>query len=311
MSQKSSIEWLDGGATWPVIRGCSKCSEGCDNCWAIRDAHLHAGSPHPKARAHFEGLTVIQNGRPNWSGTVRLDESVLDWPLRWKQPRKVFVASSADLFHERVTLAMRKRVFNVMREAPQHTYLILTKRAEEMFCFFRWWIMQNVEQLPANWWPGVSVENQQRAEERVFWLRKIPSSLRWISYEPALGPIFWEGILRDWCPECCRLHKPGWHDCPTPECDGRPRGINWVVIGGESGPGSRPFDLAWARNTITQCKAAGVPVFMKQMGRYPEETVIAPRDGHQWQRRVVLADRKGSDPSEWPEWARVREYPRV
>jgi protein gp37 len=98
MSDNTKIEWCD--ASWPVIRGCTKCSPGCDNCWAIADAHLHAGAPNAKARAHFAGLTQIQNGRPNWTGEVRLDESILELPLHWKKPRKVFVASSGDLFHE-------------------------------------------------------------------------------------------------------------------------------------------------------------------------------------------------------------------
>jgi protein gp37 len=92
MSDGTHIEWTD--ASWPVVRGCTKCSEGCEFCWAIRDAHLHAGNKNPKVQAHFAGLTQIVNGRPNWTGEVRLDESILDWPLRWKQPRRIFVASS-------------------------------------------------------------------------------------------------------------------------------------------------------------------------------------------------------------------------
>ena len=321
MSDNTKIEWCD--ASWPVIRGCTKCSPGCDNCWAIRDAHLHAVSPNRKAASHFAGLTQIQNGRPNWTGEVRLDESILELPLKWRNPRKIFVASSGDLFHDQVTLGMRKRVFAVMRDAPQHEYLILTKRAEEMYEFFRWWIMYHVDALPFNWWPGVSAENDDCARGRVRWLRKIPGGgPHWVSYEPALGPVEWRTLLSRYCSHCGGMHlgQPYENPCSWCEENGQGRiatvGIDWIVIGGESGPRSRPFDLAWARDTIQQCKAAGVPVFMKQMGATPivswyREKVtgkLISAGGATWP--INVKSRKGSDPSEWPEWARVREWPR-
>lgn len=277
MSDKTTIEWCD--ASWPVVRGCSKVSAGCDNCWAIRDAHLHAGSKNAKSRAHFEGLTVIQNGRPNWNGTVRLDESILDWPLRWKKPRRVFVASSGDLFHGKLSLGSRRRIFDVMREAPQHTYMILTKRAEEMFSFFRWWIQQHVDSMPSNWRPGVSVETQPTADERIPWLLKIPG-FHWVSYEPALGPVDWRPYL------------------PA---------LDLIVAGGESGPGARPCDLGWLRHTKVQCAAAGVPLFVKQLGAQPFFRSFAIQHAGR-PIPLNLKDRKGGDMAEWPENLRVREY---
>ena len=302
MSDGTKIEWSD--ASWPVVRGCTKISEGCDNCWAIADAHLHGGrapsedeldaaSPEAwgrlngrrKAAAHFKGLTVIQNGRPNWSGEVRADESILDWPLRWKEPRKIFVASSGDLFHERLSCKHRRWVFYVMQEAPQHTYQLLTKRADQMHGFAEWWRRSKLDPPPSNWWFGASVENQQRADERRAYMRGIADMgcMTWVSYEPALGPVDWAG----------------WDF------------LKWIVIGGESGTRARAFDLAWARNTIEQCEAAGVPCFVKQLGARPFTQGPGEylSNGERW--RLPLKDRKGGDMAEWPEWARVREFPSV
>jgi protein gp37 len=298
MSDKSKIEWLDGGSTWPVIRGCTKCSPGCDNCWAIADAHLHAGSPNAKARAHFAGLIQIQNGRPNWTGEVRLDESILELPLHWKKPRKVFVASSGDLFHESLSDESQAAVLDVMERAPHHTYMILTKRAERMhdqmarlFAARDFWKCPP-DSLPKNWWVGVSVEDDERARLRLPWLLKIQAAVRWVSYEPALGPVNW---------------------LPWLHYELRQR-IQWVVIGGESGRGARPFDLAWARDTIAQCRAANVPVFMKQFGARPYDGLEFgtghPLKGGDRKRWIQLKSRKGSDPSEWEPGLCVREWPR-
>lgn len=284
MSDGTKIEWSD--ASWPVVRGCTKISEGCDNCWAIADAHLHAGNKNPKMQAHFQGLTQIVNGRPNWSGAMRVDESILDWPLRWKEPRKIFVASSGDLFHERLSCKHRRWVFSVMQEAPQHTYQLLTKRADQMHGFAEWWRRSKLDPPPLNWWFGVSIENQQRADERREHMRAIAAMgcMTWVSYEPALGPVDWSG----------------WDF------------LKWIVIGGESGPRAREFDLAWARHTIEQCRVAGVACFVKQLGRCPQEEKIfrpysgVPVSGCDY---LILKDRKGGDMAEWPEWARVREFP--
>ena len=306
MSAGTHIEWTD--ASWPVIRGCTKVSPGCDNCWAIRDAHLHGGGSsripsedevdaaepeawgrlngRRKAAAHFAGLTKITNGRPNWTGAVRVDQSILSWPFKWSEPRRIFVASSGDLFHESLTDGDLAKVFGAMIVAPQHTYQLLTKRAERIQEYFR--SCRFVP--PANWWLGVSVENQATADERIPWLLKTPAAVRWVSYEPALGPVDFQGHGRAWL--------QSWTDNKDWSA------LDWIVVGGESGPCARPFDLAWARNTIAQCRAAGVPCFVKQIGTRPFEQTEAAE--FQWKPK----DRKGGDMSEWPEDLRVREYPR-
>ena len=315
MSDQTSIEWTD--ASWPIIRGCTKISQGCDNCWAIADAHLRAGSSNAKARAHFEGLTQIQNGRPNWTGTVRLDESILDWPLRWKKPRKIFVASSGDLFHESLPFEDLVRVWRVVLDAAQagHTMQILTKRAErmrEVVLILMNRIFGAHWRMPDRIWLGVSVEDEPTARLRVPSLLAATAAVRWVSYEPALGPVDWARWLPSPCYTQGRATARGID------------GLDLIVIGGESGRRARPFDLACARNTITQCRAAGVACFVKQFGARPFEIVECPMcEGHAvvgnspcicgcGEARVELGlhDRKGADMSEWPEWARVRELPR-
>lgn len=287
MSQKSSIGWTN--ATWPVIRGCSKVSDGCKFCWAIRDAHLHAGNKNPKMQAHFGGLTVVQNGAPNWTGVVRLDESILDWPLRWKKPRMIFTASSGDLFHENLPDEAIDRVFAVMALCPQHTFQILTKRPERL----RKWltghpktrtedalerILGKSVRLTSRWplpnvWLGVSVEDQATADERIPLLLKTPAAIRFVSYEPALGPV----DFRRWIggpDEDGHCVKCGYewpdpkesleHECPP----GFGPSLDWIIAGGESGPGARPADPVWFRAVRDQCQAAGVPFFFKQWGEF-------------------------------------------
>ncbi len=238
-------------------------------------------------RAHFEGLTQIVNGRPNWTGEVRLDESILDWPLRWKKPRRIFVASSGDIFHESLGVEKIKLLFQIMREAPHHTYQILTKRAERLAEFSDWWAMQHCDPMPANWWMGVSVENRKTIP-RLAYLRQASVTVRWASLEPLLedlGDI--GGALR--------------HDCPIPDCDGIPKGgLDWAVIGGESGRGARPCNTEWVRSIAEQCKAANVSYFVKQLGSHVIQGGV----------RRFKKDRKGGDMDEWEHDLRVREFPR-
>jgi protein gp37 len=272
VSANTEIGWTDH--TWPVIRGCSKVSDGCKFCWAIRDAHLHAGNKNPKMQEHFGGLTVIENGRPNWTGVVRLDESILNWPLHWKKPARIFAASSGDLFHENLLNASILLVFEVMKRARWHTYQVLTKRPERL-----------AEAMPMirsllqydfpNVWLGVSVEDQAN-KYRIDLLRQTPAAVRFLSIEPLLEDI-------------------GKLDLT---------GIHWVIVGGESGPGARPFWIDWADDIIQQCKAARVPVFVKQVGLFPNGSGF-PHD-FDYRKR----DRKGANMDEWPERIRVREFPR-
>lgn len=303
MAQNSKIEWTD--ATWNPILGCDKISPGCKNCYAIRTAHRLQSNPNPKVAKAFEGLTVIQGGQPNWTGRVNFVEERLNEPLRWGKPKRIFVNSQSDLFHDGVSEDTLQKIFKVMCQAKQHVFQVLTKRPARMLAFLSRWdsMTRDFGPLWPNTWPqrhiwlGVSCENQQTADERIPLLLQTPVAVRWVSAEPLLGPIkfrFWhcacgwngkEGDLSPVCPgsncpkcglsegllwtswltgiEANRMNwKPGSADL------GR---VDWVVVGGESGPYARPMDPDWARSIRDQCLTAGdfgVPFFFKQWGEY-------------------------------------------
>ena len=264
----TKIQWTE--KTWNPIRGCSIVSPGCVNCYAMKMAHRFSGPGMP-----YEGLTVLKSHGPTWTGKVVCDEKKLDDPLHWKKPCRIFVNSMSDLFHEGVPMSFLNRVFRTMLSCPQHTFQILTKRPLRMLAY-----MSQRAVIPSNAWLGVSVEDQKTADERIPLLRQTPAAVRWVSYEPMLAPV----VFTDYLPVKC---------CPPPYLD-------WIVCGGESGPGARPLRLQWVRDVIGQCKANHTPVFVKQLGgRWRAEPV-----------RVKVKDRKGGDMAEWPEDLRVREYPR-
>lgn len=331
-----SIAWTD--ATWNPTRGCSRVSEGCGSargggCYAERQAARFAGPGGPYAR-----LVRVGKQGPRWTGDVRLVPEMLDAPLRWRKPRRVFVDSMSDLFHEKLSNEDIAAIFGVMACSPRHTYQILTKRAERMRAWFNWaaggrhvWTAAQAVVKPRGWqgaapgwplphvWLGVSVEDQQRADERIPHLLDTPAAVRFVSYEPALGPVDftpWLGPRTGF-----RSDGPGVDDLD--DVDTRP-GIDWLIVGGESGPGARPFDLAWARAAIAQCRAAGAACFVKQLGARPlfldedqpdESPKCRCREAFcphlvptKWT-RLHLRDRNGSDPDEWPEDLRVREWP--
>jgi protein gp37 len=301
----TSIEWTD--ATWNPVRGCTRVSAGCENCYAEKVAARFSGPGLP-----YEGLARIGKNGARWTGEVRMVPEHLADPLRWKKPRRIFVNSMSDLFHDGLTNQDIAAVFGVMAAAPQHTFQVLTKRAQRMRDWFGWigglvgpdrtvapcdavagcMIHANrrglikemlaANQQPTPPWPlpnvnlGVSVENQATADERIPLLLETPAAVRWVSYEPALAALDIRAYLG-----CRRCDGTGSVEVPgggkaCPQCfawaQGSPsRGpyLDWLVIGGESGPGARPFNLAWARSVIEQCKAAGVSVFMKQYGSRP------------------------------------------
>lgn len=328
MGDKTGIAWTD--ATWNPIRGCSRVSEGCRNCYAERMAVRSAASA-------YAGLIKGTPLGPRWTGKVAFVESMLDQPLRWKAPRRIFVNSMSDLFHEAVPDEWIDRIFAVMALAPRHTFQVLTKRPARMLRYFEdpGFFSMNIEIAveaalggTTPWhWPGplpnvhlgVSVEDQATTDERVPLLLETPAAVRWVSYEPALGPVdFRPRPKSDLCLHCGE--GPGIH-VGHPY---RTRGLDWVVVGGESGPGARPFDLAWARQTIAQGKAASVPVFCKQLGAVVAGTwgddatqphSLATTGTVLTSERIqtvrwFLKDRKGADPAEWPEDLRVQEFPR-
>ncbi len=336
MSTKTSIEWTD--CTWNPVRGCSLVSAGCTNCYAMKQAHRFSGKGKP-----YEGLTELGPHGPRWNGKIMLVPDALEEPLRWKTPRwplptRVFVNSMSDLFHEDVPELFLDQVFAVMAIARQHTYQILTKRPERMRDYFAGLaekpsrrLYESVrgmfrykgstgqlgpeDSIPtgisvpfSNVWLGVSVEDQATADERIPLLLKTPAALRFVSYEPALGPVdFWGARYR--LPDGGLGSAFAWG-----------KGINWMIIGGESGPKARPFDLAWARSAIAECKAAECAVFVKQLGAHPyvekdltgfAKFVEASDRGIDLPGYLAcLKDRKGGDIQEWPIDLRVRDYPR-
>lgn len=301
----TTIEWTRGddgtpGETWNPLRGCRRVSPGCENCYAERTAIRHAGAGRP-----YEGLVRSTRSGPRWTGEVRTVPHKLAEPLSWRKPRRIFVNSMSDLFHEDVPNEYIAAVFGVMAACPQHTFQILTKRADRMREWFRWisrlpvsrgdvevrqciramdaWLLRgsHMEYPPwplQNVWLGVSVEDQQRAQERIPLLLECPAAVRWISAEPLLGPVRMDGWLRG-----KPSHGP-W--------------LDWVVVGGESGPGARVCEMDWIEDLVDGCGDAGVPIFVKQLG-------ATVRSGSTV---IPLRHLKGADPKEWPKWLRVREY---
>lgn len=354
MSDRSSIEWCD--ASWNPLRArnlrtskvgwhCQKVSPGCTNCYAERlNRRLGTGRD-------YKPLGDI--------GELFLDEKTLIAPLGWRKPRRVFVCSMTDLFGEWVPDQWIDQIFAVMALAPQHSFQVLTKRADRM----REYVSEpgrlsevveaaaalsfdevsvagrsgeplqgttlNVSDDPedpeirvasprwplSNCWLGVSAEDQERLDERVPELLATPAAVRFVSAEPLIGPLRFDRI-------------------PIPKGElglklgtqlllrRQDYGLDWLIIGGESGPGARPMDIAWARDIVRQCREAQVPVFCKQLGARPvmaeAEWRAAPRlitpkgrDLGEHLVQLALEDRKGGAMEEWPEDLRVREFPEV
>ena len=213
MAGSSSIEWTN--ATWNPVTGCDKVSQGCKHCYAERMAK----------RLHAMGNPRYANGFQ-----LTMHDDLVTLPLRWREPKRIFVNSMSDLFHEDVPLDFIQRCFATMRAAPRHVFQILTKRAQRLEE-----LAPSLDWAP-NVWMGVSVERQDVAW-RVDHLRRVPAAVRFLSCEPLIGPL-------------------------EPDL----AGIHWVIAGGESGPGARPMDQEWARALRRQCEFAEVAFFLKQLG---------------------------------------------
>lgn len=285
--REGGIAWTD--ETWNVLRGCSRMSEGCRNCYAEGMAARFSGPDMP-----FEGL--IRDGK--WNGTVKLVEDRLTAPLRWKRPRRVFVTSVSDPFHDSVTDEMLDRIFAVMALAPQHTFQVLTKRPERMREYMEAVYSQDrticrkamdlrgsvsgailasksLEDGFPNIWFGVSVENQAAAEDRIPHLLTTPAAVRFLSCEPLLGPVDLTKI--DVGEDTTINAVDGYGRDPYHGEPVKTHRIDWVIVGGESGPKARPMHPDWARGLRDQCAAAGVPFLFKQFGEYrPTE------EGEKW-----------------------------
>lgn len=282
----SSIEWTD--ATWNPVRGCTKISPGCKHCYAETFAERWRGiAGHPYERGFDPRFVPDQLGAP----------------LRWRNPRRVFVNSMSDLFHDAFTNEQIAAVFGVMAACPRHTFQVLTKRAERMRRWFEWLShahathvepaqavycvdhaqratprMPSVNGFALRWplpnvWLGVSAEDQRRADERIPHLLACPAAVRFVSVEPCLGPVDVSIYLARGVIEA----KPG-----DPDYDA----LNWVICGAESGNGARPMHEDWVRSLRDQCAAAGVKFFFKQK-----------IDGR---RKVSLPLLDGVQHAEWP-----------
>lgn len=296
----------------------------------------------------YEGLVRLDKegrSKAQWNGQVRFIAEHLMDPVRWTKPRMVFVNSMSDLFHENLPFEHIAAIFGVMASAPRHTFQVLTKRPERARSFFEWaancdsglsgthgllhcisaalaaevalgedeilhtthcadpcgpWPLPNV-------WLGVSVEDQESADARIPALLQCPAAVRWVSYEPAIGPVDFDAIQ---CPD----EGPGLrfsalqraHDDRFGSSDVT---LDWIVVGGESGPGARPFDVVWARSVIEQCAQAGVACFVKQLGALPvragASVLVKSEDGSYGE----ITDRKGGKMAEWPTDLRVRQWP--
>ena len=289
MSTNSTIEWTE--KTWNPTTGCDRISAGCDNCYALTMARRLKGM----------GSAKYQNdGDPRTSGPgfgVTVHPDALSEPLRWRKQATVFVNSMSDLFHAKVPREFVARVFAVMAATPQHTYQILTKRPERMARMLTDLCTCGAGHTPgvhfrsdmewaatshsptyvpgldhgifhrSSWplpsvWLGTSIESDGYSR-RADALRNTPAAIRFISAEPLLGPL--------------------------PSLD--LTGIDWLILGGESGPGARPMDLGWVRELLAQCRETGTAPFVKQLGT------------------VWAGGGKGGDWAVWPEDLRVREYP--
>lgn len=250
MADGSKIEWTE--ATWNPVVGCTKVSAGCKNCYAERLARrLAAMAEGAIAKGRNAGRTAnylaVINGAGRWNNEVFLDDTALDAPISWREPRTIFVNSMSDLFHPDVPLDFIQRVFETMNCCPQHTFQVLTKRPERAFEFRSW-----VDWSP-NIWMGTSIEDQQ-VTHRVKPLQRIPAEIRFLSVEPLIGPIPRLPLSR----------------------------IDWVIVGGESGPGARPMKPEWVRHIRDRCIDREVPFFFKQWGGVNKKISGRTLDGITW-----------------------------
>lgn len=279
MAEQTNIEWTDH--TFNPVRGCTKVSPGCTNCYAEKMSHRN-----PDALGEWG---------PNGRRIVAAD-AYWQQPYRWNRlaqkagiRRRVFCASLADVFEDRSEWqAARRRLGYTITETPWLDWLLLTKRPEnwQMVADQTWGIRPH-NPWPPNLWLGVSVENQEYAQ-RLHHLADIPARIKFVSAEPLLGPLVLsgrvDGLTMNWL---------------SPN---HPRGVHWVIVGGESGPRARPCNLEWIHSLRDQCRAARVPVFIKQLGSNPRNNMACTGS-------FYLDDAKGGDMEEWPADLRVRQFP--
>lgn len=248
--------------------GCDKVSPGCENCYAIRMAYRLAHIPGTKS-VYGPVVKKTAGGKLNWTGVIMENTKQWEKPLKTKKPTRFFVNSMSDLFHENISFEQIDTVYAIMRDCPQHTFQILTKRPQRMLEWYKWkadgntykcdaWPLQNV-------WIGISAEDQKRYDERLEYLLQCPASVRFLSCEPLLGNINLSLIgtaPKDW----------GYGYRPIGSL------LHWIIIGGESGHGARPMHPDWVRKLISQAKEDEIPVYFKQWGAFQEGSSLYRND---------------------------------
>jgi len=276
----TKIEWAD--KVWNPIAGCTKCSPGCLNCYAERMAH------------RLKHICLATNNNPqylgktdddgHWTGEVECCDWILDQPLHWRKPKRIFVCSMSDLFHKKVPFGFINKVINRIYDCPQHTFLILTKRANRMLEYYNQVLKGYLQRENIQF--NLSISTQAEADKNIPILLQIPAAIRGLSIEPMLGPIDLIGKDKSrmgktgylpnyftpfFCNDCGRhLSRPPTQVtelcryCGSMSAKER-KSISWVVVGGESGPGARYCNIENIRSVVRQCKVAGVPVFVKQI----------------------------------------------
>lgn len=283
----TKIEWTqsdDGalGETWNPLAGCTPISPGCAHCYAATMARRLEAMGHAK----YAGTAERRGSVDVFTGRINFDPDALSIPLKWRKPRRVFVNSMSDLFHESVPFEFVDRVFSVMGRAWQHTFQVLTKRPERMAHFCESWVVRSgrnpalLGQPLPNVWLGTSVEDQKRADERIPHLLRCPAAVRFLSCEPLVGPV----DLSEWL-YTVRVEHNG--DGDTEEVPCRPP-LDWVIAGCESGNRRRTMQVEWVLSLADQCQQAGVAFFMKQ---------------------VEVGGKVSGEMAEFPKKLQIREYP--
>ena len=274
----SKIAWTN--ETWNPVIGCTKVSAGCANCYAER----MAARLWRMGRGDYGSVLGIEDYK--WNGEIFCRKDFLDKPLRWRKPRRIFVCSMSDLFHEKVPWGFIEKVMATIEECPQHTFQILTKRPQGMAEYFNSLGKRFELSNCPNVHLGVACENQAMADERIPILLQIPAAVRFESIEPMLGPV--DLKLKHWvCSQCGDwtegeiLDDDNHCSCDLYIEERWKNNIDWVIVGCESGPKRRPCKLEWVRDIVRQCKFANVPVFVKQLeinGKVEHDMSKFPKD---------------------------------
>lgn len=308
----TTIEWTN--KTWNPTRGCSRVSEGCRFCYAERQAARNL--PGLNSPTTGKPFAIMTDSGPRWTGKVELIESKLYEPLHWRKPQRIFVNSMSDLWHEALATEDQADIYGIMAMAHWHDFQVLTKRPQNRLAQFSdptfarevesrardyisktegvasWrfeWPLPNV-------WEGVSIEDQPTADERIPLLLQTSAAIRFVSYEPALGPVnFGRYVPADdgdgHCTKCgmklpdkqesLDLLRVGMTcDCPP----GFGPSLNWIIAGGESAHGARPANPDWFKSVRHQCQSADVPFFFKQWGEWSPTIETEPDNDryHEW-----------------------------